>query len=121
MLVGMHRITRLFADEHGRARFEDVEIPLAPEDPSPDQFSVSAPWAASAALLGGGPAGGSHPEQPEHHRQLIIGVSGTVEVTATGATRTFGPGDVLLVEDTEGIGHSSRSATGFVAAFVVLA
>jgi hypothetical protein len=47
-------------------------------------------------------------------------ISGRVEVTASGETRTFGPGDVLLVEDTEGLGHSSRSAEGFLAAFVVL-
>ncbi len=32
----------------------------------------------------------------------------------------FGPGDVLLVEDTDGFGHSSRTPDGFVAAFVVL-
>ena len=43
-----------------------------------------------------------------------------VEVTATGETRTFGPGDVLLVEDTDGFGHSSNTPDGFVAAFVVL-
>jgi hypothetical protein len=35
-------------------------------------------------------------------------------------TRTFGPGDVLLVEDTTGTGHSSRTSDGFVAAFVLL-
>jgi hypothetical protein len=46
--------------------------------------------------------------------------SGRVEVTATGETRTFGPGDILLVEDIEGFGHSSRTPDGFVAAFVVL-
>jgi hypothetical protein len=120
ILIDMHQITRLFTDEHGQARFEDVQIPLAPDNPAPDQLSVSAPWPASAALLGRGPSGGRHAEQPEHHRQLIIGVSGTVEVTATGETRTFGPGDVLLVEDTDSIGHSSQSSTGFIAAFVVL-
>jgi N-dimethylarginine dimethylaminohydrolase len=31
-------------------------------------------------------------------------------------TRTFGTGDVLLVEDTTGVGHSSRSSGGFVGA-----
>jgi quercetin dioxygenase-like cupin family protein len=91
-----------------------------PENPAPDELSVSQPWTASSVLLGRGPAGGSHAEQPEHQRQLVIGVAGTVEVTATGETRVFGAGDVLLVEDTEGVGHSSRSSTGFVAAFVLL-
>jgi hypothetical protein len=113
-------ITRLFADEHGQARFEDTEISLTPENPPSGAMGVSEPWPASAVLFGRGPAGGSHPEQPEHRRQLVIGVAGSVEVTATGETRTFGPGDVLLVEDTEGFGHSSRSSEGFVAAFVLL-
>jgi quercetin dioxygenase-like cupin family protein len=113
-------ITRLYADDDGHARFEDIEIALFPEDPPPDMMGVSEPWQAVAVLLGHGPAGGSHPEQPEHGRQLVIGISGRVEVTATGETRIFGPGDILLVEDTEGFGHSSRTSDGFVAAFVVL-
>jgi len=113
-------VTRLFADEQGYARFEDVEVSLAPNHPPPDVMSVSEPWQASAVLFGRGAAGGSHPNQPERRRQLVIGVSGTVEVTATGETRTFGPGDVLLVEDTSGVGHSSRSSEGFVGAFVLL-
>jgi hypothetical protein len=83
-------------------------------------MSVSHPWPAAAVLLGHGPAGGSHPKQPEHRRQLVIGISGRVEVTATGETRTFGPGDILLVEDIKGSGHSSHTPDGFTAAFVVL-
>ena len=120
IVVGMVAITRVYADGHGDALFEDVDVPLLPEDPSPDVLSVSEPWPASAVLFGRGPAGGSHPEQPEHRRQLIVVVSGTVEVTATGETRTFRPGDVLLVEDTTGVGHSSRSAEGFVGVVVQL-
>jgi hypothetical protein len=120
MMVAMVPVTRLYADTDGHARFEDIEIALAPDDPPPDAMSVSQPWQASAVLLGHGPAGGSHGEQPEQGRRLVVGISGRVEVTASGETRTFGPGDVLLVEDTEGFGHSSQSAEGFVAAFVVL-
>lgn len=92
VMVGvMVLITRLFADHQDHARFEDVESPLTPVDPPPDGMSVSQPWPASAVLLG------------------------------TGETRSFGPGDVLLVEDTEGSGHSSRTGAGFVAAFIPLA
>jgi quercetin dioxygenase-like cupin family protein len=116
----MASFTRLYTDHSGYARFEDVEMSLAPSNPPPNVMSVSEPWSASGVLFGRGPAGGSHPEQPEHRRQLIIGLSGSVEVTATGETRTFGPGDVLLAEDTTGVGHSSRSAVGFVAAVVLL-
>ncbi len=36
-MVGvMVLIARLFADEQGHARFEDVEIPLTPGGPPPD-------------------------------------------------------------------------------------
>ena len=119
-MAPMVPITRLFTDDDGHARFEDIELPLTPDDPPPDAMSVSAPWQAAAVLFGHGPAGGSHPEQPEHRRQLVIGISGRVEVTATGETRIFGPGDILLVEDTEGFGHSSRTSDGFTAAFIVL-
>ncbi|MEV0716882.1 hypothetical protein [Asanoa sp. NPDC050611] len=116
----MVSIVRLYADQQGHARFEDVEIALSPDDAPPDAMTVSAPFAASAALFGRAPAGGGHPAQPEHRRQLVIGVSGSVEVTATGETRAFGPGDVLLVEDTTGTGHSSQTSEGFVAAFILL-
>jgi hypothetical protein len=114
------RITRLYVDEHGHARFEDIEVALTPADPPPDSTSTSEPFPASAVLFAGARAGGRHGEQPEARRQLAIGVCGTAEITASGETRTFGPGDVLLIEDTDGFGHSSRTQDGFVAAVVVL-
>ena len=45
-------ITRLYADADGHARFEDIEIPVFPEDPPPDMMGVSEPWQAVAVLLG---------------------------------------------------------------------
>ena len=33
-------ITRLYADDDGHARFEDIEIPLVPEDPPPDEAAL---------------------------------------------------------------------------------
>ncbi len=104
----MLRITRLYADEDGNARFQDVEVAFTPDDPPPDATSVSPPLPASAVLFARASAGGGHGEQPEHQRQLAIGVSGTVEITASGETRRFGPGDVLLIEDTEGVGSLRR-------------
>jgi hypothetical protein len=42
-------------------------------------------------------------------RQFIVAVSGTFEVeTSDGEVRQFAPGSVVLVEDTDGIGHISR-------------
>jgi hypothetical protein len=114
------RMIRLFTGPDGVSRFADVDVPLRP-GAAPDELSVSEPMAATAVLFGGGPAGGGHAEQPEARRQLIIGISGTAEITAGGETRILGPGDVLLAEDLTGAGHSSRSESGFTAAVVVLA
>lgn len=50
----------------------------------------------------------------------MICLSGSGEITATGETRVFAPGDVLLVEDVDGRGHASRTAEGFTVAVVVL-
>ena len=119
-MTATHRYTRLYADDDGLARFEDIDLPLTPEVPLPDDLSVSQPLPAAAVLFALAPAGGSHPEQPEARRQLIICTSGSGEITASGETRTFGPGDVLLVEDVDGVGHSSATAEGFTAVVVVL-
>ena len=54
MMVAMVPVTRLYADRDGHARFEDTEIALAPDDPPPDQMSMSQPWQASAVLFGRG-------------------------------------------------------------------
>ena len=116
----MLQYTRLFSDEQGVARFEDVEVRLHPDDPRPDALSLSEPIPATAVLFGRAPAGGSHAEQPESRRQLMICLSGSGEITASGETRTFGPGDVLLVEDVEGVGHSSATVEGFTVIAVVL-
>jgi hypothetical protein len=120
MIRRMLRYTRLFTDEQGMARFDDVDVLLHPDNPSPDTLSVSEPMPASAVLFGRAPAGGSHPEQPESRRQLMICLSGSGEITASGETRVFRPGDVLLVEDVEGVGHSSSTSEGFTVVAVVL-
>jgi hypothetical protein len=116
----MPQYTRLFSDAQGQARFEDVQVAFEPDDPHPDEFSVSAPMAARAVLFGRAPAGGSHPEQPEARRQIMICIEGSGEITASGETRTFRVGDVLLVEDVDGVGHSSSTAEGFTVVVVVL-
>ena len=46
-------------------------------------------------------------------RQLIASLNGHVEAhVGSGERRRFGPGDVLLAEDTRGRGHCTRSLDG---------
>ncbi|MBM7784880.1 cupin domain-containing protein [Tenggerimyces flavus] len=114
------RYTRLFTGDDGLSHFEDVDVELHPDVPAPGELAVSAPLQASAVLFAAGPKEGSHPEQPESRRQLIIGLQGSAEIITRDETRTLGPGDVLLAEDLEGPGHASRSTEGFSAVVVVL-
>ena len=111
---------RLYSDSDGHARFEECEMPVVPAEPGIDELGVSAPLPAIAAFFVRAPAGGGHPEQPEARRQLAVVLTGEVEVTASGETRVGRPGDVLLIEDTEGFGHSSRTGPGFSAIMIPL-
>ena len=54
-MVAMLHYTRLYCDDDGQARFEDVEVVLDPDDPAPDQLSVSVPMGATAVLFGRAP------------------------------------------------------------------
>jgi len=116
----VYQLLRLYADDDGAARFSDEDIALDPVHPTAHELSVATPWAASGAAVIQAPPGGSHPEQPEGRRNLVVVLSGEVEVTASGDTRVGRPGDVLLVEDTTGTGHSSRTPTGFTALMVFI-
>ncbi|MEV8378132.1 cupin domain-containing protein [Kribbella sp. NPDC056861] len=92
---------------------------MSPEVPGPGELSVSAPLPAVTAMVVRAPAGGGHPEQPEAGRRLVVVLSGECEVITGGETVVGRPGDLLLVEDTTGIGHASRTSTGFEALMIV--
>jgi hypothetical protein len=58
---------------------------------------------------------------PAPRRQFIIPLSGEMEFeTSDGEKRTFGPGDILLVEDTAGKGHISRMVSSSLGVFAVV-
>jgi quercetin dioxygenase-like cupin family protein len=101
--------TRIYSDEGGETHFEDL---------SPDMLSeryAGAEWLISQPL----PVGElqfrrvttEFPDEPHHapRRQLIVTLAGEMEVEVSdGETRRFGPGHVILVEDTTGEGHRTR-------------
>jgi gentisate 1,2-dioxygenase len=103
------RYVRLYTDDLGVARFEDLEMDFAAADfaPPAPPVDVSSPMPAVGALFLRAPAGWSDAEHPAPVRQLMCMLSGAGEVTAGGETRQFRAGDVLLVEDTDGPGHGT--------------
>jgi hypothetical protein len=117
--------TRLYETDDGESHFEDIEIDLALTDYAPPAKPLFLSAASPAAEFGfmKAPAGWSSDWHPSSARNLFFVLSGEWEVTASdGESRRFGVGSVLLVEDTQGKGHTSRvvSETDSLAAMVRL-
>ena len=103
----MFTITRLYSDANGDTHFEEQQIDLK------DQGEIG-------ALSEGIPAGEIifREVDPDYDydfhnapdRQYIILIDGEIEIeTSLGEKKTFGAGDILLVEDTTGKGHKTRN------------
>jgi hypothetical protein len=105
---------RLYADARGESHFSDEEIELksvnfAPPSPAVD---ISAFIPAKHLVLLQTPPGWFGDWHPAPYRQFFFFLNGDVAVQASdGIVRRFGPGSVLLVEDTTGAGHTTRVTT----------
>ena len=121
----MSTYTRLYSDDDGESHFEDVEIDLTLTEyvqPAPP-LSLSSFTPATRFGFMIAPSGWSSDWHPTSARNIFFALSGEWEVIASdGESRRFGPGSVLLVEDTTGKGHTSRvvSGTDSLAAMVQL-
>jgi quercetin dioxygenase-like cupin family protein len=114
------RYVRLYADEKGTSRFQDLEF--TPElrhfAPPAPPLNVSEVIDASAFMLIQLPAGWTDPMHPVPARQFMLILKGSVEVAAGGETRRFSAGDVILAEDTSGPGHGTTALDELLVAVV---
>lgn len=103
----MFKITRVYSDGNGDSHFEDTEIPLS-ESGKIGQLSdvISAKGIIFREVE---PTyDWSFHNAPQ--KQYIILLDGEIEIeTSLGEKRTFGAGEVLLVDDTTGKGHKTRN------------
>ncbi len=104
--------TRLYADEQGICRFEDLTVDLIPgfAMPPADPLHLARFVAAERCYWLGAPtAWKGDTAHPTPRRQILVTVQGEYEVTACdGTKRRFPVGSVVLVEDTIGSGHSTK-------------
>jgi hypothetical protein len=119
------KYARLYANDDGESHFDDIEIDLALTDYAPPAapLSLSSFIRATQFRFMNAPAGWSSDWHAALARSVFFVLSGEWEVTASdGESRFFPRGSVLLVEDTQGKGHSSRvvSETDSLAAMVQL-
>ena len=106
------KITRLYNGANGESRFEELEIPL---EECGAIGRLSEPWPASGVIFRETDPDYDYDWHPAPQRQFIIMLEGELEIEAgSGETRHFSPGDILLVEDTTGRGHRSRTTDNSV-------
>jgi quercetin dioxygenase-like cupin family protein len=99
------KIVRLFTGPDNESHFEDIEVELN----TVGHMQASALQAAHGVMFRSAPATHLSPHHPAPRRQYVITLSGQVEIeTGDGTIRRFGPGDVMLAEDTTGRGHITR-------------
>ena len=109
------KCVRLFADSEGETHLEDMEVEFSITDfaPPAKPVGVAQPIPATQLVFIHTPLGWAGDWHPSPARQYCLVVSGELEFTVTdGATRRFGPGEVVLMEDTTGKGHLTKSVGG---------
>ncbi len=125
MLTQQATYTRLYSDEHGESHFEDCEAGLEPAEFAPPAGPLNvkrlADGAAAISLVGALPDWNGGVPHPSPRRQFMCTMTGSFEVTASdGAIREFGPGRLLLLEDTHGKGHTTRAPDGCLVIAIAL-
>jgi hypothetical protein len=105
--------TRLFTDEGGASRFEDLTMDLQQvfSPPGLQTAIFSAPFLSSEGSLWiGAPNTWNDESLHQAPRRMIqVTTQGEYQITTSeGVIRRFPVGAVLIVEDTSGAGHSSK-------------
>jgi hypothetical protein len=104
------RIHNLYVDDKGETHFRDIEVEWVEEK----EFSKLSRRLPAAGII----FRETSPDydldwHPAPRRQYIINLDGGVQITASdGESRIINAGEVLLVEDTSGKGHLSKSVGG---------
>jgi hypothetical protein len=101
------KITRLYTGKDGRSHFEEIEILLKDAG---DIGRLSESWNATGIIFRKTESDYDYNWHCAPRRQFVIMLDAAVDIeVGSGEVRRFGPGDILLAEDTTGQGHRSRA------------
>ena len=107
------KVTRIYPDAKGETHFEDVDVQL--ESLRGGIFKRSKPLKASGMSFGVFSDALAESWHTAPRKQAIIILNGEVDLgVSDGGKRRFGPGHVLMLEDTSGKGHTTHSVNGKV-------
>jgi len=110
-------ITTFVATAEGGSRFESLRVPqdLWRDDGMGHRIQHSAAYASPAVQLVELPAGMAQDWHNAPARQLVVVLSGVIEVETTdGQCRQWRAGEVFLPADVTGQGHRTRCLGGAV-------
>ena len=116
--------TRLYADDRGISRFEDLGVDLIPgfATPPAEPLHLARFVPADRCYWLGAPTDWKgDAAHPTPRRQILVTVQGEYEVAAgDGTWRRFPVGSIVLVQDTTGGRHSTKiTSAGEVLVFAV--
>lgn len=104
------RVTRITTETSGDSRFEDIEVSLSDAG---EIGRLSEPIAARSVIFRENAPDYDYDWHVAPERQLIVLLDGEIEIeVGSGERRRFSGGDLLLVEDTTGRGHRTRTVDG---------
>lgn len=104
------RYARLYTGPDGLSHFQDVDMPLTRGRNG--QYLSELIKATGVIFRVTGPDY-DYDWHNAPRRQFVVNLEGAVEIVASdGITRCFGPGEIVLAEDTTGKGHISRAVNG---------
>jgi len=115
---------RVHASPDGETHFQDIPAPMAPAVfvPGIPLVDVGEPHPVTALTFARVEAGYTSDRHPAPRRQFVLIAAGGLELTVTnGEVRSFGPGSIFRVEDTEGKGHRTRALGTDDCVFVTVA
>lgn len=121
--VTSYLFTRIYQDSSGASHFADEELPLELVNPGRGipPTPASAPIPSTGLRVFCPPPGGGAGWHPVPARLYNLVLSGEFEIEVSdGEVRRFGPGSVVLGEDTGGQGHRTRVVGDETACFAMI-
>jgi quercetin dioxygenase-like cupin family protein len=101
------RIHNVYEDANGESRFRDIDVDWAEETPT-GKLSKRLP--ATGIMIRETTMDFEDSWHRAPRRQYVISLAGGVSITTSdGETRHIGVGEIVLVEDTTGKGHITKS------------
>lgn len=109
------KIIRFVATPDGGSRFEEIGIPISTprQDADGHTLMLSNAYTSPGVCFVDLPEGLNQDWHQAPARQIVVVLSGTVEVTTTdGETRRWSAGEAFIAADVSGRGHRTRTVGG---------